>query len=122
MLIGVLRGTPDARIFLTGVLEKNQPIFTTIFNEYELWAGACLRGEREEKEAAVLLSTLKVLQASSKSAEGYGRLYSYFVKKGLQLPETGLMIASVAIENGEPIATRNEKHFSKIPGLKVIKW
>ncbi len=33
-----------------------------------------------------------------------------------------ICIAGVAIENELILATNNEKHFSRIPGLKIENW
>lgn len=123
LLVGVLRGNSQAIEFLRKALEATgERARTTIFNEYELWAGAFLGPEGQAAAVRGLLSTLEVLPASSGSAELYGKLSADAIRHGRQIPYADLMIASVALENVEAIATRNEKHFAKIPGLKVVRW
>jgi len=33
-----------------------------------------------------------------------------------------LIIASIALEQGEKLVTRNVKHFSRVPGLATEQW
>lgn len=121
LMIELLRNNEDAISFVQKLYAENELICTTIFNEYELWAGAFLRPGQEMAVEQLLERTL-ILYPDRKSAKAFGKIGAQLIKNGSQMPETDLMIASVALEHGEPIATRNEKHFSKIAGLKVVRW
>lgn len=60
-----------------------------------------------------------VLDLKKDSSSRAGLIYADLRKKGQALDPTDCMIAAIALENNETLLTRNEKHFSKIKGLKI---
>jgi len=54
--------------------------------------------------------------------EIYGRLKANLEKKGKRLDEFDLLIAATALSLGLTLVTRNVKHFSRIPRLKIARW
>ena len=51
----------------------------------------------------------------------YGRLKVKLEKKGRRLDEFDLLIAATALSLGLTLVTRNIKHFSRIPRLKIVE-
>jgi predicted CopG family antitoxin len=45
--------------------------------------------------------------------------YIRSMKKGNDIGDFNLLIASIALTHGEPLLTKNAKHFSRVPGLAV---
>lgn len=89
-----------------------------------------------------IIRGLKAINASSKMAE-YLRIYNndkilklpldYAVMekaaeiyvslhRGQQIEDNDIYIAAVALVNGCTLVTANDKHFSRIDGLKVENW
>ncbi len=56
-------------------------------------------------------------QAAKKAAEIYDQLH-----RGQQIEDNDIYIAAVAIVNDCTLITANDKHFSRIAGLKVENW
>lgn len=122
LMIALLRGEPDALSYVQKLEADGDRIFTTLFNAQELWEGAFLRSEREVVAVDNLLSRLTLLFPTEESARWYGATSAALSKKGKTIPPADLMIASVAVQHGVPIVTRNDAHFARITGLTVIPW
>jgi len=101
------------------------PIHTTSVN----WAEVCyglarhLTGRRlRERYAALVLPALEILDFDAACAEVYGDLRAALENRGARLAEADLMIAAVALRHDLPLVSGNIRHFSRIPGLKLINW
>lgn len=53
-----------------------------------------------------------------RAAEIYADLY----QRGQLIGDADILIAATALEHNLSVVTRNEKHFSRIPGLTVVNW
>lgn len=72
-----------------------------------------LKGGRSDKEYRELedrLSTLLYLETPETVWKKVGRTASLLLRKGVQVPTTDLLIATLAIENKIPVL-HNDKHF-----------
>jgi len=49
-------------------------------------------------------------------------IYADLHKQGLLCGDADILIAATALEHNLTIVTRNEKHFARIPGLKIANW
>lgn len=56
------------------------------------------------------------------SFKTYARIRAQLESKGQKLDNMDMLIASIAIDNDLTLATRNSKHFDRIPGLKIEVW
>ena len=63
-----------------------------------------------------------VLPMTEKSARISSELFSTLRQKGNIVDDIDLLIAGIAIENNMILVTNNEKHFGRIPGLKIENW
>jgi len=63
-----------------------------------------------------------VVDASKAVLECFGTLKANLSKEGLTVADFDLLIGSTAITLGYTLVTNNEKHFSKIPDLKIVNW
>ena len=59
---------------------------------------------------------------TERSAKISAELYSDLRQSGNNVDDIDLLIAGIAIENEMNLVTNNEKHFEKIPGLKIANW
>ncbi len=63
-----------------------------------------------------------VIDASQAVLECFGALKAGLSREGLAVADFDLLIGSTAITLGYTLVTNNEKHFAKIPGLKIVNW
>jgi tRNA(fMet)-specific endonuclease VapC len=113
---------------LTGVgdvldaLGAAEIVYMSVFVLGELHAGfAGGSKERENKEILhrfLLKPTVKILNATSETAEVFGLLKSNLRKAGTPIPINDIWIASHGVETGSTIITY-DKHFKKIAGLRL---
>jgi tRNA(fMet)-specific endonuclease VapC len=67
-----------------------------------------------------LKATVPVYPITGETAELVGKINAESSQKGVTIPFDDLLIGACALERGYAIATRNQRHFQKIPGLKLI--
>jgi predicted nucleic acid-binding protein len=67
-----------------------------------------------------LKATLPVYPITAETAELVGAINAESSRKGITIPFDDLLIDCCALERGFSIATRNERHFRRIPGLDLI--
>ncbi len=90
----------------------------TIFELY-LGVGFTAKSSEEREKILDVLKSLTQLPLGTPSAERAGRIYAERVEEGLKVDPEDAMLAGIAIENHQPLLTRNKKDFSGIPELKV---
>jgi tRNA(fMet)-specific endonuclease VapC len=67
-----------------------------------------------------LKATVPVYPIIGETAELVGKIDAESSQQGITIPFDDLLIGACALERGYGIATRNQRHFQKIPGLKLI--
>ncbi len=120
-IIDLLRRKPDAETKLESLTSDENRLTTTPLNASELYKGAynSSRPIEEAKRIRHLLETLDILEFSIAASETFGKLSSDLKKKGNDIGDFDLLIASIALTHGEALLTKNVKHFSNVPGLAV---
>jgi tRNA(fMet)-specific endonuclease VapC len=80
--------------------------------------------QRHRRQAFVegLMAQLPVIAFDLIVARVHASLWAELAKRGVAVGERDLMIGATAIAKGYAIATRDERSFPKIPGLKVSRW
>ena len=68
-----------------------------------------------------LKATVPVYPITDNTAELVGKISGESSFKGVTIPFDDLLIGTCALERGYAVATRNRRHFEKIPGLKLIE-
>lgn len=85
------------------------------------------RADTEERRARrrAFLDDLKaavpVYPITDNTAELVGKLSGESAAKGVTIPFDDLLIGGCALERGYAVATRNQRHFQKIPGLTLVE-
>lgn len=85
------------------------------------------RANTEERRARrrAFLDDLKaavpVYPITDNTAELVGRISGEASAKGAVIPFDDLLIGACALERGYAVATRNQRHFQKIPGLTLVE-
>jgi tRNA(fMet)-specific endonuclease VapC len=99
-----------------------ETIFMSIFVVGELHAG--FQGGSKKKENRDVLHrfltkpTVKILNATSETAEIFGMLKNQLKQAGTPLPINDVWIAAHGIETGSIIVTFDQ-HFTQIPGIRL---
>jgi predicted nucleic acid-binding protein len=82
-----------------------------------------IQGVRSEDERSRILSimlNLRYIEMTRPLWQKAGELASSLKKKGLNLPQSDIFIAAVAIDYNLSIFTL-DKHFEQIPGVRIYK-
>lgn len=82
-----------------------------------------IQGIKSPREESVVLNAFQAVPHMEMSAKLWitaGRLSSALRKKGLTLPLSDIIIATLALENKIPVLTI-DRHFDAIPGLTVVR-
>ncbi|MDD9953086.1 MAG: PIN domain-containing protein [Candidatus Woesearchaeota archaeon] len=89
----------------------------------ELWRGAALGDctEQERTKIAVLLEKLHVLELDEGAAKQAGEIDAHLIQAGKRIDPEDVMIAGIAMSGSETVLTR-DAHFTRIPGLRVLKY
>ena len=88
----------------------------------ELYVGV-YKGVNKKLEPALkfLEDKLEIVPVSP-AIRTYAKLRALLESQGNRLPDFDLLIAATAIAGGYTLVTHNTRHFSRIPGLKVVDW
>jgi tRNA(fMet)-specific endonuclease VapC len=90
----------------------------------ELYSGAYKHPNPSRLLALIadLLQEVAVLDFDSACAEQFGKVQGGLLRQGIMVPETDLMIASVALIHDLTLVTHNTADFQNIPGLRLDDW
>lgn len=99
-------------------------LYTTRINYTELLYGAYNSTKIEENLTKFIdfLEKFTILEFDEKSSEIFAKTKAKLKKDGTIIADMDLMIASIAMANNHELVTNNQKHFSRVQGLKLIQW
>ena len=69
-----------------------------------------------------LKAAVPVYPITDTTAELVGKLSGESAAQGVTIPFDDLLIGACALERGYAVATRNQRHFQKIVGLKLVAF
>ena len=127
-LIDLLRETarerPGPAFDLIESLDAGELLGVSVHVACELRAGAELaRHALAEHEALdQLLDGLSVSYPDDRFAPAYARLLAATTRGGRSVAAMDLLIATAATLDDAPLVTRNVKDFSRVPGLRLLKY
>jgi len=127
-LIDLLRETANERpgpaFDLIESFDENELLGVSVHVMCELRAGAELSRQtlREHESLDQLLSGLLVAYPDDRFAPAYARLLAATNRAGRPVAAMDLLIATAATLDDAPLVTRNVKDFSRVPGLRVLKY
>lgn len=111
------------------VLERFQKLDATqlgisVITEAELLYGVARSKSKKVNKSVVesFTSRLVIFEWDSLAAEAYGTLRAKLEAKGTPIGNMDMMIAAHAISLGATLVSNNEKHFKKVPKLKLENW
>ncbi|MBW6480527.1 MAG: type II toxin-antitoxin system VapC family toxin [Bacteroidales bacterium] len=104
-------------------LDHYEVLEISIITYYEITSG--LLAKKAFKQLNVFEEFIAeniITPLSEKSAKISAELYSALRQSGSIIDDIDLLIAGIAIENDLTLVTNNQKHFQRIPGLKIENW
>jgi len=117
------KGDDTVVINIEKYLQNNEIIEISIITYYEIYSG--LLSKKAFKQLNIFNSFVednRVIPLTKESARISAELYSDLRHIGKTIDDIDLLIAGIAIENNFTLVTNNEKHFTRIPKLKVENW
>jgi tRNA(fMet)-specific endonuclease VapC len=90
----------------------------------ELYAGAYKHSKANRLLALIsdLLQEVQIIDFDSACAEKFGHVRGTLLQKGISVPTTDLMIASVALFHNLTLVTHNSADFRNIPNVRLDDW
>ena len=122
IIIYSLKGLP--KVVENIQINADEPKALSVISYGELVYGAYKSAQVSSNLAKVhrLRDFFPVIDASSSILECFGSIKAYLSKKGITVDDFDLLIGSTAITCGYTLVTNNERHFKKIPDLKMVNW
>ena len=88
----------------------------------EIWEGVVGSKNRAAAETAFekLIAPFEIIPLETATMRLYGEIRVDLQRRGLQIGAPDILIAVTAIHHGLTLATRNTRHFSRIPELSIV--
>ena len=120
----IARERPAAAVEFIESLDASEILAVSVHVVCELRAGAELAKHplREHELVDDLLGSFAVSYPDDRFAPLYARLYAATSRNRQPVEAFDLLIATAALLDNAPLATRNIKHFSRVPGLRVLGY
>lgn len=120
-LIDVLNGDPDALDVLELIERENRPEKIASITSLELYEGieGSERPDDEKQQVLGVLDSKHVIAADHAVMKHAGELSGRLIDDGNRIDREDCIIAATAIRENEPVLTRNDAHFDRIPALDV---
>jgi tRNA(fMet)-specific endonuclease VapC len=90
----------------------------------ELWHGVeratGAHRPRREDYLQMIFRALPIVSYTETTALEHARIWAALESSGTMISFYDLIVAATALEHGSGVATFNQRHFARVPGLKVI--
>jgi tRNA(fMet)-specific endonuclease VapC len=89
----------------------------------ELRYGGLHKGSvKLQNQIKTFVNRLRVIDFNAAAAEEYAQIRHFLETQGTPIGNMDLLIAACAKSSNAILVTNNERHFSKIPNLKLENW
>lgn len=118
--IAILRGMLD----VSKQIESTVSLYVTAITVSELTYGAHKsdRASAHLAQVDLLLDSVTILPFDEHPARRCGKLKDVLRRQGTLIAEPDLQIASIAMHHALPLVSHNQRHFARVPGLKLLDW
>ena len=119
----VLKRAPNVKVIRRLAALDESAVFTSAITVGELVFGAALAGLDDlENRIQVMLASVPVVSFDEAASYTYGRVRADLRSRGLTLDDPDLRIAAIAVTHEMTVVTGNQRHFQKVPGLRLENW
>jgi hypothetical protein len=120
-LIDLLNGDEDAESILGLIERENRPEKVSAITALELHEGIerSRKPTAEKRKVLGVLDSKHVIAADHSVMKHAGELSGRLITEGRQIDREDCIIAATAIQENEPVVTRNGSHFERVPNLDV---
>ena len=120
----LMKERPPSALLERAAKEPADAQYTTAITVGEIGFGAFRTGRpaRYLEKFRPLLSGLRVLPFDLEAAWRYAEIRAELERRGTQLAEADLRIASIALSRALVLVTHNARHFKRVPGLLLEDW
>lgn len=90
----------------------------------ELYEGIELADRPDDERSRVLevLDSKHVIPAGHEVMRKAGSISGKLFDEGRPIDRVDCIVAAIALQEEEPVVTRNEQHFERVPGLHVVTY
>ena len=123
-LIDIMKADEKALAKAKDLEAASTPVLVGAPTIFELYVGVGLsvRSAEERDKVLEVLRSLTQLSLDQQSATRGGLIYAQRSREGVEMDPEDAMLAGIAVENRETLLTRNKRHFSGIPDLKLESY
>jgi predicted nucleic acid-binding protein len=115
VLIDYLTGKGEAEA--VEKLLRRGTLRTTVITRFELLSGA--KNEKQLARLSQLLEAVPSLVLDDAAADAASEIRRSLEVSGNSIGMADSLIAGIVTSNGGTLLTRNNRHFSRVPGLKL---
>ena len=113
-----------AEVVVASQVQQGERLSTTRINVAELLVGVHLSTDPDDegRRVDVLLDDLEIFEFDAVAARCFAAQTAALKRRGRPIGDLDVMIASIALVNGESLITRNATHFREIEGLTMLTY
>jgi len=117
VVIDFFSGAEPVSTTISKLIRRDSLALTSI-TVFELYAG--IIGKKRLKQIGDLISILPVFPLNKAEAKTAATIYNELKQAGKLIGNQYILIAGICITHELPLISRNTRHFSRIPGLKLF--
>jgi len=114
--------TGPATRLLQGLVDEELSISACVLCELRAGAELARSPASEHESVNQIERTLTIVPVDGAASLHYGRLLAHLRQRGNSIAVMDLLIASAALVAGAALATRNVKHFERVPDLELLTY
>jgi len=122
ILIYLLKGRETVKQQFDEHLRDPKAISLVSYAELYYGAEKSLHAEANLAKVRGFCDLFPILGISRVIIETFATLKAKLEGQGLRLDDLDLLIAATALVMGYTLVTNNERHFSRVPGLRLENW
>ena len=123
ILVDILRGEQSIALKIRQIGIILGDISISTLTVFELMEGAYLSNSESELATTInIINGIRNIEINREIASEAGKISSLLKRKGRAIGVGDILIGATAIAGNRTLVTRNIKHFSHIPNLKIIEW
>jgi len=116
VLIDFLYGKEPSASRISSELEKGE-LRTTVISRFELLSGA--HSEKQKTAVSRLLEAVPAFSLDTACADRAAQIRHELERHGLGIGMGDSLIAGIVLQNKGTLLSRNQKHFSRVKGLRL---